>query len=212
MPITQNANKIDSSKPFVALTFDDGPSIYTTRILDTLQQHGGRASFFVTGNSIKEHKNKIYRASQMDCEIICHAWDHINLTKLSARKLKKQLVDTITEIAKVTGKASYIYRPPYGDLNDKMIKVSRKLGLAIVTWSLDPRDWESRDADAIYSHIASEVNNGDIILCHDVYDTTAEAMSRVIPDLIEHGCQLVTVSELLQYKYGELEPGRVYTS
>jgi len=198
------------TKPIIALTFDDGPSIHTSRILDTLQQHGGRVSFFVEGSKIDEHKSKVLRASHMECEIICHAWEHKDLTTLSSRAIKKQLIDTITAIAKVTGTVSLMFRPPYGGVNKKVEKIALKLGLAIIHWSADPEDWKIHNAGAIYSYIMDNVKDGDIVLCHDNYDSTATAMSRVIPDLIAQGYQLVTVSELLIQKYGEIEPGRLY--
>jgi len=194
----------------IALTFDDGPSVYTTRILNTLQQNEGRLTFFVMGSLVEENKGKIYRATQMGCEIICHAWEHNDLTKLSKRAIKKQLYNTIAAIASVTGSVTEMFRPPYGYYDEKVEKVARKLGLSMVNWSVDPKDWECHDADMIYSSIMNEVKEGDIILCHDVYDSTAKAMSRVIPDLIAQGYELVTVSELLISKYGEIEPGRMY--
>jgi len=203
-------NKIDPTKPFVALTFDDGPSEYTTHILDTLHQYGGRATFFPSGNRVAENEGKIRRASHMGCEIISHAWDHKDLTKLSGRAIKKQLFDSVAAIAKVTGNVSLMFRPPYGYTNKRVEKVALKLGLSIVKWSLDPRDWESLNADAIYNYIANNIKNGDIILCHDLYDTTAEAMCRLIPELVERECQLVTVSELLLYIHGNIEPGKIY--
>ena len=212
MQATENTTNIDPSRPVVALTFDDGPSEYTTRILDTLHKHGGRASFFVMGSKVNEHKGKILRATHMDCEIICHAWDHPDLTKLSSRKIKKQLYDTISAIASVTGKVSLMFRPPYGYLDKKVEKVARNLGLAIVNWSVDPKDWEVQNAETIYSNIANNLKTGDIVLCHDVYDSTAVAMNRLIPELIAEDCQLVTVSELLYHKYGEIVPGRLYLS
>jgi len=204
------AKKIDPNKPIVALTFDDGPSIYTSRILDLLQLYGGRLSFFVEGNKVDENKSKILRALHMGNEIICHSWDHTDMTKLSGRAIKKQIYNTISAIAKVTGTVSLMFRPPYGYFNAKVEKVALKLGLAIILWSVDPKDWESRDADAVYNSIMDEVKDGDIILCHDVHESTAKAMSRVIPELIEQGYQLVTVTELLRHKYGEIEPGRIY--
>jgi len=194
----------------IALTFDDGPSIYTTKILNTLQQNEGRLTFFVMGSLVEEHKGKIYRASQMGCEIICHTWDHPDYTKISKRAIKKQLYNTIAAIAKVTGSVTPMFRPTYGYYDEKVEKVARKLGLSMVNWSVDPRDWECLDADSVYSIIMNEAKDGDIILCHDVYDSTAIAMSRVIPDLIARGYELVTVSELLLSKYGELEPGKLY--
>ncbi|MCL2627591.1 MAG: polysaccharide deacetylase family protein [Oscillospiraceae bacterium] len=196
----------------IALTFDDGPSIYTTKILNTLQHNEGRLSFFVMGSFVEEHKGKIIRAAHMGCEIICHTWDHPDYTKLSKRAIKKQLYSTIAAIAKVTGSVTPIFRPPYGAYDEKVEFVARKLGLSMVNWSVDTKDWECLDADTIYSVIMNEVKDGDIILCHDVYDSTAKAMTRVIPDLIAQGYELVTVSELLLSKYGELEPGRMYTN
>ncbi|MCL2078812.1 MAG: polysaccharide deacetylase family protein [Oscillospiraceae bacterium] len=194
----------------IAITFDDGPSVHTTCILNTLQQNEGVVSFFVMGSKIEEHKGKIYRASQMGCEIICHTWEHVDFTKLSKRVIKKHLVNTISAIAKITGDVTHIFRPPYGNFDEKVEKVARKLGLSMVNWSVDPKDWECKDEDMVYSIIMNEVKEGDIILCHDIYDSTAKAMSRVIPDLIAQGYELVTVSELLREKYGELEPGRMY--
>ena len=202
--------KFDSDKPLVALTFDDGPSVHTTRILDVLWRHGGRLSFFVLGNKVEENKHKILRALHMECEIICHAWDHYDLTKLSGKEIQKQLFDTIAAIARVTGEVSLMFRPPYGYVDKKVEKIAKKLGLAMVNWSIDPKDWETQNAEAIYTMIMNEVKDGDIILCHDVYDSTAIAASHLIPDLIARGFQLVTVSELLLHKYGQIEPGRLY--
>ena len=210
MPLAPYTNIIDPTRPVVALTFDDGPSIYTSRILDILQLHGGRVSFFVSGNKVEEHKSKIFRASSMGNEIICHAWDHTDLTKLSKRAIKKQLFNTIYAIASVTGTASLLFRPPYGALDEKVEKVSLKLGLAMVNWSVDSRDWESQDADVVHSAIVNDIKDGDIVLCHDIYESTADAMIRLIPELIAEKCQLVTVSELLHYKYGHIVPGRLY--
>jgi peptidoglycan/xylan/chitin deacetylase (PgdA/CDA1 family) len=203
---------IDPSKPIVALTFDDGPSIYTTHILNTLQQHGGRVSFFVMGSLVEEHKSKIIRAMHMGCEIICHAWTHLDYTKLPKKAITKQIFDTVAAIAAVTGGVSPMFRPPYGYIDEKVKKISRKLGMAMVNWSVDPNDWDVRDADTVYSAIMRDIKDGDIVLCHDVYESTAEAMRHLIPELISQGYQLVTVSELLLHKYGSIEPGRLYLS
>jgi len=210
MQTIKSTRIIDPSRPVVALTFDDGPSEYTSKILNTLQQYSGSVSFFVLGSKIAENKSKILRAMHMENEIICHSWDHPDLTKLSSKEIKKQLFDTIAEIAKVTGTVSLMFRPPYGYINKKVEKTAQKLGLAIINWSVDPNDWKFQDADYVYSTIMNESKDGDIVLCHDTYDTTAEAICRVIPELTKQGYQLVTVSELLIYKYGFIEPGKLY--
>jgi peptidoglycan/xylan/chitin deacetylase (PgdA/CDA1 family) len=146
----------------------------------------------------------------MGCEVICHAWYHIDMTKLPATAITKQLFDTIAAIVTVTGNVSLLFRPPYGSVNRRMKRVSKKLGLAMVNWSVDPKDWEDRNADNVYKKIMREIKDGDIVLCHDLYDSTAKAMSRLIPELTKRGYQLVTVSELLLHKYGEIEPGKLY--
>jgi len=202
--------KINPKKPIVALTFDDGPSEHTTKILNTLQQYEGRVSFFVLGCKVAENESKINRAVHMGNEIICHSWNHPDFTKLSAGKIKKQLISTIIEIAKITNDASLMFRPPYGYINKKVEKTANNLGLATILWSVDPRDWESQNAEEVYNYIMKYVKDGDIVLCHDVHESTAEAMSRLIPDLVEQGYQLVTVSELLIQKYGKIEPGKLY--
>jgi len=202
--------KFNPKKPIVALTFDDGPTKHTTSILDTLQQCGGRASFFVQGDKIKDNRGKIIRAFNMECEIICHGWNHADFTKLRKREVKKQLIDTITEIARITGTASLMFRPPYGFINQNVVKIAQYLGVAIVNWSLDSCDWDVKDANIVHALIMSKVKDGDIILCHDDYESTAIAMTRVIPELQAEGYQLITVSEMLKHKYGSILPGTIY--
>jgi len=210
MQTTNPISNIDPNKPIVALTFDDGPSEYTSRILDALQQHGGRVSFFVTGSKIAEFKNKIFRAHQMECEILCHAWDHSDFTTLSIDEIATQISRTNDAIADITGSVSNIFRPPYGNVNKKVIKAAKKLDFAIANWSLDSKDLESKDTDTILSNIMSTVKSGDIVLCHDVNDSTARAIELLIPELVERECQLLTISELLHYKYGSIESGKIY--
>ena len=212
MPDILTITRLNPNKPAVAITFDDGPSEHTTQILNTLQQYDGRVTFFVMGSLVEANKTKILRAFNMRNEIICHAWDHKDLTKLSGRKIKKQLFDTIAAIAKLTGTVSLMFRPPYGFTNKKVEKISLKLGLSIIHWSVDPEDWDRENVndEMIYTKIMNDVKDGSIILCHDTHEHTANAMKRIIPELIERGYQLVTVSELLQNKYGTLEPGKIY--
>ena len=203
--------EIDPSKPMIALTFDDGPSQYTSRILDTLEQYGARATFCHVGNLINARKETVLRAFNMGCEIIGHSWDHRNLTKLSESEIRKEILDTYNAIEAITGDAPQLYRPPYGSVNDTVKAVSRELGFAMITWSVDPEDWKTKNADAVYSAVMSHIKNKAIVLSHDLYRTTAEAYERIFPELIAQGYQLVTVSELLSYTYDTLKPGAVYS-
>lgn len=209
-PVPWRSNQIDPEKPMVALTFDDGPSIHTEKILDLLEQYDSRATFFVIGNLVESRRETIERAFDMGSEIMGHSWDHRNLTKLSAREISTQVTDTANAIESVTGLRPQMYRTPYGAVNDRVRDVSGELGFAIISWSVDPRDWQTRNTDAVHAAIMRNVKDRAIILSHDLYGTTADAMERVIPELLELGYQLVTVSELMFYSDITLEAGVVY--
>jgi len=203
---------IDPSKPMIALTFDDGPSKYTSQILDILERYGVRATFCVVGNLVNARKDTIGRASGLGCEIIGHSWDHRDLSKLTAGEIKKQLNDTSAAIESVTGIYPKLYRPPYGAVSSALKNTSAELGYALINWSIDPLDWSNRNADMVYKEIMTNVNNRAIVLSHDLYGSTADAMERVIPELISRGYQLVTVTELMYYSGKTLEAGVVYNS
>ncbi|MDR2558234.1 MAG: polysaccharide deacetylase family protein [Oscillospiraceae bacterium] len=201
---------IDPSKPLAALTFDDGPSPYTELILDTLEKHSARATFFVVGNLIKSGEDTIKRALGMGSEVVGHSWTHRDLSKLCPDEIRLELNDTGNALKKITGTFPKIYRPPYGAVSSDLKRVSAELGCAIINWSVDPLDWDCKDADIIYSRIISNMHDRAIILSHDMYASTAAAMERAVPELICRGYQLVTVSELMRASGITLQAGAVY--
>ncbi|MDR1116919.1 MAG: polysaccharide deacetylase family protein [Oscillospiraceae bacterium] len=207
----QNGN-IDPSKPMVALTFDDGPSKYTAHVLDLLEQYNCRATFFVVGNIVSNRSEVVARAYDMGCEIGGHSWSHRNLSKLSEDDIRQELNDTSNAIEAATGVQPKFFRPPYGAVNKSVKSVSADLGQAIINWSVDTLDWKTKNSGAVYNAIMKDTTNKAIILLHDLHKTTAEAMDRVIPALLEKGYQLVTVSELMEYSDKTMQAGVVYNS
>jgi peptidoglycan/xylan/chitin deacetylase (PgdA/CDA1 family) len=199
-------------KKFIALTFDDGPSEHTTRILNTLEKHNVPATFFVQGNHIEGGREIIKRAFRMGCEIANHSWTHPNLTlaTLSADEIKKELLDTSDALEKITGTRPQIFRPPYGAFNDALKTVCAETNLPIINWSVDPLDWEHKNADKICEIVFAKLHEGAIVLSHDMYSSTADAYEQIIPRLILDGFTLVTVSELMRVSNVKLEPGVVY--
>jgi peptidoglycan/xylan/chitin deacetylase (PgdA/CDA1 family) len=179
-----------------ALTFDDGPSPCTELILDTLEKHNAKATFFVVGNLAGTGKSTIKRAFDMGCEIAGHSWTHRNLPTLTPTEIELELSDTTAAITAITGVCPKVFRPPYGAVSDTLKNACSKAGLPIINWSVDPLDWEHKNAEIIYDKIMENLHNRAIILSHDIYASTAEAMTRVIPELIRRGYRLVTVSEL----------------
>ncbi len=207
----KTARVLDPKKPMVALTYDDGPSKNaTTRILNVLEKYNSRATFFVVGSRIDSYKSQLKRTYNLKCEIGNHTYNHKTLTTLSATGVKKELNDTSKKIKAVTGENPVLMRPPGGSYNNNTVKSNT--AYPIIMWSVDTRDWESRNSTKIVSHIKSNVRNGSIILMHDLYDSTASATETIVPWLIKNGYQLVTVSELMDAKGVTMKNGVAYSS
>lgn len=217
MPLTREekehkiAQTTESDGPVIALTFDDGPSIHTPRLLDIFAQNGGRGTFFVVGNLLDQKSNVLKRMAVSGHQISAHGWDHRRLTNLdNEEEVKNQIMLTRAKIFHITGVDFPALRPPYGSFNDEVISVCTELSVPVINWSVDTEDWKVRDADYIYNCIMDSAKDGAIILCHDLYDTTVDAMERAIPDLIAKGYRLVTVNELLTKTNGIPEAGKIY--
>ncbi len=201
---------IDPDKPMIALTFDDGPSVHTPRLLNAFKKHGGKGTFFVVGKNLESHKLTAQRIVNEGHEIASHSWSHPDLTLLSFEKTKNQIVKTHNEIFEVTGVYPKLIRPPYGAYNNTVKYCAYTCNEAVITWSFDTFDWKTKNADAVYNTIMTNAKDGLMVLCHDIHPTTVDAMERVIPALIEKGYQLVTVSQMLALRKDEVIAGGVY--
>ncbi|MCI9435029.1 MAG: polysaccharide deacetylase family protein [Bacilli bacterium] len=193
LSIKPTINYIDISKPMIALTFDDGPSIYTEEILETLNTYHSNATFFVLGNKIEAHSGTIIKMYQYGNEIGNHSYNHRSLTKLSLEEQREQIEKTQDIIKKYTGFTPIYLRPTYGSVNSKL---RNNTNLDIVLWNVDTKDWKYKDVNTIVNNTLRDVKDGSIVLMHDTHKRTSEAIKILIPKLIENGYQLVTVSEL----------------
>ena len=185
----------------IALTFDDGPSTYTTQILNTLEKYGAKATFFVVGNRVANHSAILLRAHNLGMEIGNHSYSHPKLTTLSSSAILSQKNNTENAIKAVTGQGTKIMRPPYGSRNDTVLSV---YNMPAILWSVDTLDWKTRDTQKIVNSVMTSAKDGDIILMHDLYSATADAVEIIVPTLIEEGYSLVTVSQLAEAKLGGL--------
>ncbi len=200
---------IDPSRPMLALTFDDGPGPYTDRILDCLAQNNAKATFFVVGNRLGRYGAQLKREAELGMEIGNHSWSHASLTNLGDSALASQINDTNTKALETAGVCPTVMRPPYGSHN---AAVRSAAGMPVILWSIDTLDWKTRNADATYKAVIDKAKDGDIILMHDIHESTAAAVERIVPELVRRGFQLVTVSELGQYRAGGLTAGKAYSS
>ena len=201
---------IDPEQPMIAITFDDGPGPYTDRLLDAFATYGGKGTFFLVGRNIAAHAETVQRAAAEGHEIASHSWNHPELPKLGKAAVVEQMTKTRNKIQEVAGVDANLMRPPYGSVNKSVKATAAEQGIVLVNWSVDPKDWQSRNADKVYEDIFSRVQDGDIILCHDIHESTVEAMERLIPELRVQGYQLVTVTELLTSQGVELKAGTLY--
>lgn len=200
---------IDSSKPMVALTFDDGPNgTATPKILDTLEKYNVVATFFDLGTCMENYPNITKREEQIGCEVGTHTYSHQNLNKLSVEEIQNDISNASKIYEQTLGHKLYLVRPPYGNAD---ITVRRTLKYPLIEWDVDSLDWKTKNKDKILAKI-NEISNfdGRIILMHSIYNSTAEAVEELVPQLLSEGYQLVTVSEMAKYKGIELRTSTIY--
>ncbi|OPX42569.1 peptidoglycan-N-acetylmuramic acid deacetylase PdaC [Ruminiclostridium hungatei] len=201
-------DKLEGDRPMVALTFDDGPHPkYTLEILDALKSNNARATFFVLGSRAERYKEVIGRIGENGNEIGNHTYDHRELTKLSGGGITGELSRTTGILEHITGVKPVLTRPTYGSVNEKVRKYA---GSPLVLWSIDTLDWKTRDTEKIVHEAMSNVKDGDIILMHDIYKTTAEAAGKIIEKLKARGFDIVTVSDLYKARGISLQNGKEY--
>ncbi|MBQ0059148.1 MAG: polysaccharide deacetylase family protein [Lachnospiraceae bacterium] len=195
----------------IALTFDDGPSRFTDRILDALEANHAKATFFVVGSQAEGDeisRNAMIRAYNMGMEIGSHTWEHIDLYGSSPEAIATTMDRNDQYLQSVLGFTPKIMRPTGGGIDDNVRNTVNK---PMINWDVDTLDWETKDAQNTYNVILDEVKEGSIVLMHDIYEQTAVAAEMVIPELVNRGYRLLTVSELAELKGVTLEPHQKYT-
>lgn len=195
-----------AGKMLIALTFDDGPlPEVTERILDILKEKNVKATFFMLGMQVEKYPETAKRVAREGHELDNHSWDHRNLTILSEDEVKDEVARTSQIIRDVTGKAIKYVRPPYGFFNDATADFIEE---RLVTWSVDPRDWENQDAELTYSVAVNGAYDGAVILMHDIYSSTADALPGIIDELRAAGYEFATIDELSHLR--DWVPGEGY--
>lgn len=202
----------DPSRPMVALTFDDGPSSeVTNRILNSLEAHGGRGTFFMVGNRVPGTADTVKRMTALGCEVGNHTYDHTYLTSMGDGGIRSNVGMANTAIANVCGVTPALMRPTGGYYNASSLATLQSMGMPAIMWTIDTRDWQHKNPQKTIQSVLNHVQDGDIVLMHDIYGTTADAAEVIIPELTARGYQLVTVSEMAAAR-GGMAPGQVYNN
>ncbi len=198
---------IGEDEKLIAITFDDGPSIFTTPyLLDGLAERDVKATFFMLGSNIKRYPDIVKRIYEEGHDIGNHSLEHKNMVKLDNNMAKVQH-DTPNELLNsILGMNATFFRPPYGNFNDIVKSVS---DVPIILWNIDPQDWKYKDANMVANHVIERAKDGDIVLLHDIYSSTVEAAFKIVDVLSERNFRFVTVNELLKYREYEPNAGEI---
>jgi len=196
-PITFSWIHVDG--PYIAMTFDDGPSDkLTPKLLDLLAARHIKATFFVIGENVAEHPEIVARAAREGHEIGNHSWSHPNFSRMSDEGIRSQLRKTDDAIRSAIGTSPTLLRPPYGNLGARQKKwINEEFGYKIILWDVDPNDWKRPGPMVVSNRILKETRAGSIVLSHDIHPGTIEAMPTTLDQLAEKGFKFVTVSELI---------------
>ncbi len=185
--------------PYIAMTFDDGPSApLTPKLLDILAAHHMKVTFFVIGQMATEHPEILKRAVREGHEIGNHSWSHPNLGKMGDDAVRRELQKTDDIIKGAIGTRPTLMRPPYGSITSHQKSwIHQEFGYRIILWDVDPLDWKRPGPSVVTRRILAETRAGSIILSHDIHPGTIEAMPATFDQLQEKGFKFVTVTELL---------------
>lgn len=181
----------------IALTFDDGPKRETTsQLLDILAQRNIKASFFILGQNISGNEDLLKRMKDEGHVIGSHSMYHYNLSQMDMTALKKDFNDMDDKIKTVFKEPFHYIRPPYGAANKQVAEVAKR---PLVQWSVDSKDWSSKNTQSIINQVTQNTTPGAIILMHDIYAETINAVPAIIDNLTQQGYNFVTVDALLNH-------------
>ena len=192
---------------YIAFTFDDGPGIYTKKLVNALKKYDSKATFFALGRSVDKHKDALKYAHANGMEIGTHTYGHLNLKKCSKKKIKSEIQRGKDAIKKTIGVYPTLLRPPYGNYNKT---VSKEAKLPMIYWSVDTLDWKHKKTKYVDKSIMRQSKGWDIVLLHDIHKTSVDGFIKALPKLKKKNYELVTVSELYQIYGTKLKDGVMY--
>lgn len=199
------------SEKLIALTFDDGPSSATTPLLlDGLAERGVHATFFLVGSMAADNHATVRRIADEGHQLGLHTYDHSSaqgLSGLSEPQFRAQVDTTRDLLTALTGQTSFVFRPPYGFVDDS---VRLWADAPIILWSVDTEDWRDQNAERIARHIISHAEDGAIVLLHDIFASSVDGALAAIDVLLAQGYRFVTVDELFAARGITLLDGEIY--
>ena len=206
----EDGYQYSSDKKTVAITFDDGPSSkYNAEFLNVLEKNKAHGTFFMVGTMMQSCQKCVLDTYNSGNEVASHTYNHINMKKNSIEEVNENIKKTDDLYYKITGDHIKYVRPPYGAYNKTNLE---NVDYPLILWNIDPEDWRYHDAEKIVNHVMENVQDGSIILMHELYETSLEALEILLPKLYAEGYQVVSVGELAELKGKEILTGHAYRS
>lgn len=196
--LTRADDEYFAGKKLVAITFDDGPGYDVTEsLIDQLSTRDAKVTFFMVGNRVSKQPNLVKKIFDAGHTIGNHSYSHKSFNKQQPEGYLYEINTTNQLIKDITGQDVIFVRPPYGSYKKSTLE---NVNMNFVLWSIDTLDWKTRNADAVYNEIINNVEDGDIVLMHDLYPTTVEAAIRAIDYLLENGYAVVSLDEMYRLR------------
>lgn len=206
----ENGYTYDKDKKVIALSFDDGPSsAYNSLILEELAKNKAHATFFMVGNMMQSCQKCVVDTYKSGNEIGSHTYEHMNIKTNSLDKVNESLNKVNGLYNELTGDNIKYLRPPYGAYNKANLENAT---VPFILWDLDTEDWRYRNVDHIVDYILENAHDGGIILMHELYQTSYEALKVFLPKLYMMGYNVVSIGELADIKGRSYEVGKAYRS
>ncbi len=198
--------RVETNEKKIAISFDCAwGTDYTDKLLEIMQENNVECTFFAVEFWTKKYPAYIKKISDYGHEIGTHSASHPYMSKLSKENIIKELSSSSKAIEEITGKKVELFRAPYGDYNDTLIKTARSLNLYTIQWDVDSLDWKDLSANEIAGRVISRVKSGSIVLFHNQGLNTAEALPTIITELKAKGYEFVSIGNLIykdNYKMG----------
>lgn len=192
--------KVDRDDNKISITLDGTwGANYTEEILEILDENDVKITFFFAGYWLEKYPELVKKIAAEGHEIGNHSYTHPHCNSLSREELTKELEKTTDLIEKLIGKRTSLFRPPFGEYNNRVIETATGLGYKVIQWSLDSLDWQEPGTDYIVKRILNKVNSGDIILMHNNAPDTPGALRILIPELKKRGYEIVQLSKLIYH-------------
>ncbi|HEY8531418.1 MAG TPA: polysaccharide deacetylase family protein [Limnochorda sp.] len=190
--------KVERPEPWIAFSFDaTWGTENTDRLLEILARYGVKTTFFLAGNWVEEYPEYVRKIADAGHEIGNHSYAHGHMASMSEYQIRQDLERNGRMIERLTGTKPVLFRPPFGEYNDLLIRVAQEMGLYPVQWSIDSLDWKDLPADAMVERVLKDLGPGEIVLFHNAGKHTPEAVERLIPEIQRRGYRIVPVGELI---------------